>query len=128
MSDIITATIVKVITKGYAEVVLWENDAPGDTHCIAENPEKAKRGDIVELKPALPSKAAPAEWLPYLAVPLCFAIGMFLESGRSLSDQLLSGLILALMGFVIGWIATRKSRMRRMMEYKITKIIKKADD
>jgi hypothetical protein len=128
MPAVVMATITRVITQGYAEAVLWENGEPGKERCVAENLEKAKRGDVVELKPAKPWKKARGEWLPYLVVPLFFVIGMLLERGGAGAEHLLSGGILALLGFLLIWLTTRRTRMRRAMRYEVVCIVQKARD
>ena len=128
MPGTVTATITKVITKGYAEAVLWENGAPGEERCITENFELAKRGDVVELKPAPHESGSLRDRLPYLVVPLFFVIGILLERGGTLGQRLLTGAILALLGFVMIWLTTRRTRMRQVMQYEVVRILEKAPD
>ena len=59
MCEPITATITRVITKGYAECALWENGAPGKRHCIIEDSFGSRRGAVVELASASPRPAWP---------------------------------------------------------------------
>ena len=62
MCEPITATITRVITKGYAECALWENGAPGKRHCIIEDSFGSRRGAVVELASATPRPTgAPGE-------------------------------------------------------------------
>ena len=77
MCEPVAATITRVITKDYAECVLWVNGAPGKRHCIIEDPFGARRGDVVELAPASP-REEPLARLAYLAVPVFFAMGCLL--------------------------------------------------
>lgn len=73
MCEPITATITRVITKGYAECALWENGAPGKRHCIIEDSFGSRRGAVVELASSSP-REEPLARLAYLAVPVFFAM------------------------------------------------------
>ncbi|MGN0985198.1 MAG: hypothetical protein ACI4OU_01785 [Candidatus Enterenecus sp.] len=128
MPDTVTATITKEITKGYAEAILWENGAPGEERCIVRNPERARRHDVVELTPVSPEERSRRDMLPYLVVPLFFVIGMLLERYGTLGQRLLSGAILALLGFLLMWLTTRRTRMRQVMSYEVVQILEKAPD
>ena len=127
MCEPVAATITRVITKDYAECVLWENGAPGKRHCIIEDPFGARRGDVVELAPASP-REEPLARLAYLAVPVFFAMGCLLGGAGSIADRLTSGGVLALLTFVMAWLMNRRARMRRIMEYRVTRALAPASD
>jgi positive regulator of sigma E activity len=121
------ATVTREFTKGYAEVALWENGSPGKTRCVAENFEKAKRKDVVELEPAQPWEDRFAR-LAYLIVPVVFALGMWASRGQSLQNMLLSGGIMAVMAFVVAWLMNRPARLRNRLEYRVVRVLEAHKD
>jgi hypothetical protein len=123
----IIATVTREFTQGYAEVALWENGAPGKTLCVAENFEKAKRKDVVELEPAQPWNDRLAK-SAYLIVPAAFLLGMWASRNQPFQSQLLSGGILAVMGFVISWLMNRRARLRKRLEYRVVRVMQEHDD
>lgn len=127
MCEPITATIIRVITKGYAECALWENGAPEKRHCIIEDSFGSRRGAVVELASASP-REEPLARLAYLAVPVFFAMGCLLGGAGGIADRLTAGGVLALLTFVMAWLMNRRARMRRIMEYRVTRVLAPASD
>jgi hypothetical protein len=123
----ILATVTREFTKGFAEVALWEDGAPSKTLCVAENFEKAKRKDVVELEPAQPW-TDPIAKTSYLMVPALFLLGVWVSGSQSLPERLLSGGILAVMGFVVSWLMNRRARLRRRLEYRVIRVVQPSDD
>lgn len=122
MCEPITATITRVITKGYAECALWENGAPGKRHCIIEDSFGSRRGAVVELASSSP-REEPLARLAYLGGPRLLRHGLPGSGGAgSIADRLTSGGVLALLTFVMAWLMNRRARMRRIMEYRVTRV------
>lgn len=123
----VTATVTDILTEGYIEVAPWEDGKPGARRCIAETfEEKQRRGDVVELKSAKPWDE-PIARIAYLIVPVLFVFGYAVNSG-SVPDKLLSGLILGGLGFVLAWLMNRRARLRRRLEYRVTRTVQRAKD
>lgn len=119
-----TATIAKEITTGYAEAILWEDGRPGKERCITENYKQAERGDVVELKSAPPWIDRTAK-LPYLMVPVMFALGFMINAAGLPTERVAAGAVLALLTFGTAWIMTRRARMRRAMAWEVVRILEK---
>ena len=123
----ITATVTDILTEGYIEVAPWEDGKPGANRCIAETFEKKqRRGDVVELKPAKPWDE-PIARIAYLIVPVLFLFGYALNRS-SVPEKVLSGLILGVLGFVLAWLMNRRARLRRRLEYRVTRTVQRAKD
>lgn len=123
----VTATVTDVLTEGYIEVAPWVDGKPGSERCIAETFEKKqRRGDVVELKPAKPWDE-PIARVAYLIVPILFVFG-YAVNGGSVLDKVLSGLILGGLGFVLAWLMNRRARLRRRLEYRVTRTLQKSKD
>lgn len=123
----VTATVTDILTEGYIEVAPWVDGRPGPDRCIAETFEKKqRRGDVVELKPAKPWDE-PIARVAYLVVPVLFILGYTINSG-SLLDKALSGLILGGLGFVLAWLMNRRARLRRRLEYRVTRTLQQSKD
>ena len=123
----ITATVTDILTEGYIEVAPWEDGKPGPNRCIAETfEEKQRRGDVVELKPAKPWDE-PIARIAYLIVPVLLVFG-YAVNRSSVPEKLLSGLILGGLGFVLAWLMNRRARLRRRLEYRVTRTVRKAQD
>ena len=120
-----TATVTDILTKGFAEVMIPPEDGGKSRRCIAANDLDAKRGDLVELKPATPWND-PIARTSYLMVPALFLLGLYLDQGK-LSERVLSGLILAALGFILSWLMNRRARLRRRLEYRIVHITKRVE-
>ena len=74
MKNIEQAQVTHIFCENYIEVTLLENGVPGPRRCVAEDYENAKRGDLVELKPATPWNE-PIAKLAYLVAPVLFLLG-----------------------------------------------------
>ena len=123
----VTATVTDILTEGYIEVAPWEDGKPGPNRCIAETfEEKQRRGDVVELKPAKPWDE-PIARIAYLIVPVLFLFG-FGVNGGPVMDKVLSGLILGGLGFVLAWLMNRRARLRRRLEYRVTRTLQQSKD
>ena len=123
----VTATVTDILTEGYIEVAPWEDGKPGPRRCIAETFEKKqRRGDVVELKSAKPWDE-PIARVAYLIVPVLFVFGYAVNSG-SVPEKALSGLILGGLGFVLAWLMNRRARLRRRLEYRVTRTLQQAKD
>lgn len=123
----VTATVTDILTEGYIEVAPWVDGKPGPDRCIAETFEKKqRRGDVVELKPAKPWDE-PIARIAYLIVPVLFLFGDGVNSG-SVTDKVLSGLILGILGFVLAWLMNRRARLRRRLEYRVTRTLQQSKD
>ena len=120
-----TATVIKVYTRNYAEVAIWENGKPGPERRIAENMFEARREDVVEVEPAEPKTGG--SWKPYLMVPGLYLLGLIAQPGASLQTRLINGMILGFMGFVAAWLLTRRYRMQRLMSCRVTRIVKESE-
>lgn len=124
---VVNGTVTEIFTEGYIEVAIWENDKPGQRRCVAETDEKKqRRGDIVELRPAKPTDE-PIARLAYLMAPALFALGLLLNRG-ALLDKVLSGAILGFLGFVMAWLMNRRARLRRRLEYRVSRTIQESPD
>lgn len=123
----VTATVTDILTEGYIEVAPWVDGKPGPDRCIAETFEKKqRRGDVVELKPAKPWDE-PIARIAYLIAPVLFVLGCAVNRG-SVPDKVLSGLILGGLGFVLAWLMNRRARLRRRLEYRVTRTLQRSRD
>lgn len=140
-----TAKITKNITHGFSEILLSPEDWKCDANCtdcemscpfdekdglrvIAdEGGLDVRRDDIVLVEKAAGQNIKAAN-IVYIMVPLMFLLGYFLGKalGQSQTDMLVTGGIFALLNFILAWLMNRKVRMRRRMEYRITKLVYKA--
>jgi hypothetical protein len=55
-------------------------------------------------------------------------MGCLLGGAGSIADRLTSGGVLALLTFVMAWLMNRRARMRRIMEYRVTRVLAPASD
>ncbi len=127
MPNTITATVTDVLTKGYAEVAPWEDGKPGPRRCIAEDAHDARRGDVVELKPAKASDDPYAKAI--YAMPVLSAVAAaLLVRGQSWPERILTGALVGVMVFVLAWIKNRKVRLRRKLAYEVVRIVQSVKD
>lgn len=128
------AKVTDILSTGYAEVaVLDEQGNPGKERLIAKDEQpkkqKARRGDIVEIIPIRHQVETNSRSQYFYILPvILFAVGYTLSKDYSTPEKLLTGAILAVMGFVAAWILNRKARLSTRQEYKVTKIIKKDEN
>ena len=120
----VLATVTDIMTSGYAEVMLWENGAPGKRRAIAESPKnvKARRGDVVELEP-LDARSVKFANILYIIPAVFFILGLAVTRSPSWGERIFAGLIVGFMAFVATWIINRRSRMIRRQEYLITRVV-----
>lgn len=126
MKNVKQAQVTHIFCENYIEIALLENGAPGSRRCVAEDFEKAKRGDLVEVKPATPWDE-PIARIAYLAAPALFLLGMIVGGRLALPDRLLASALLALLGLCVGWLMNRRARLRRRLEYRVVRVTQRAD-
>lgn len=126
MKHVEQAQVTHIFCENYIEVAPLENGVPGPRRCVAEDFEKAKRGDLVELKPATPWNE-PIAKLAYLIAPALFLLGLVVGGRLALPERLLACALLALLGLCIGWMMNRRARLRRRLEYRVVRVTKRAD-
>lgn len=126
MKKVEQAVVSHIFCENYIEVTLLEDGVPGQRRCVAEDFEKAKRGDTVELKPATPWNE-PIAKLAYLIVPALFVLGLVVGGGLDLPERLLASGLLALLGLCVGWLMNRRARLRRRLEYRVIRVTKRAN-
>ena len=127
MKNIEQAQVTHIFCENYIEVALLENGVPGPRRCVAEDYENAKRGDLVELKPATPWNE-PIAKLAYLVAPVLFLLGLIVGGRLALPERLLASSLLALLGLCVGWLMNRRARLRRRLEYRVVRITKRANN
>lgn len=120
------ATITHIFTKDYVEVAL--SDGPGQMRAVAEAHEKVMRGDAVALEPAMP-RQEPGTWIIYALPVISFILGYFLGRAAQLdvANRLAAGCVLGVLAFVLAWIANRRTRLRRVMKYRVIRVLQKAE-
>ena len=127
------AKVTDVLSTGYAEVVLIdENGRPGRKRFVAYDSlpkkQKARRGDVVDITSVRGRDTTNSRMRFFYLLPLIlFAVGYIIPKAYSVPERVLTGIILAVMGFVIAWILNRKVRLANRQEYKIIKVVKKAE-
>lgn len=126
MKHVEQAQVTHIFCENYIEVAPLENSVPGPRRCVAEDFEKAKRGDLVELKPATPWNE-PIAKLAYLIAPALFLLGLVVGGRLALPERLLASALLALLGLCIGWLMNRRARLRRRLEYRVVRVTRRAD-
>lgn len=126
MKHVEQAQVTHIFCENYIEVAPLENGVPGPRRCVAEDFEKAKRGDLVELKPAKPWNE-PIAKLAYLIAPALFLLGLVVGGRLALPERLLACALLALLGLCIGWLMNRRARLRRRLEYRVVRVTRRAD-
>ena len=55
-------------------------------------------------------------------------MGCLLGGAGGIADRLTAGGVLALLTFVMAWLMNRRARMRRIMEYRVTRVLAPASD
>lgn len=131
----IIAKVTDVMTTNFAEVRVIDDaeqkagfdvaeDRKGEKY-IAQFDKKnlnVRRGDIVEIVP-LEARTMTEARIAYIGPLLCFVVGFLVSKNLELSERILSGVILAVMSFVISWLMNRRARMLKRQEYKVVSII-----
>lgn len=128
---ITTAIVTDNISDGFAEVApLGEDGEPEKRRCIAENPKsvKAKRGDVVEMKPAKPRDVSSTARLAYILPVVAFALVVILMGNTPWGERLIDAAILGFLFFIFAWLMNRRSRLLKRLEFTITKVTKKKFD
>lgn len=127
MKNVEQAQVTHIFCENYIEVALLEDGKPGERRCVAEDFEKAKRGDLVEVKPAKPWDE-PIARLAYLIPAALFVLGLIIGGRLALPERLLASAMLALLGFCAAWLMNRRARLRRRLEYRVVRVTKRADN
>ncbi|MBQ6663918.1 MAG: SoxR reducing system RseC family protein [Firmicutes bacterium] len=121
------AKVTDVLTTGFAEVDLIGDDfeSLGEERCIAQFEKKVKvhRGDYVELV-LLPSRRMTEARIAYIIPLICFAFGVLVTKTLGWGERILSGVILAVMAFVVSWLMNRRARLLQRQEYEVVRVIK----
>ena len=126
MKQVEQARVTHIFCENYIEVAPFEDGKPGDRRCMAEDFEKAKRGDLVEIKPAKPWDEPIAKYA-YLIPAVLFVLGLAIGGRLALPQRLLAAALLAQLGFCAAWLMNRRSRLRRRLEYRVVRVVKRAD-
>ena len=126
MKNVEQAQVTHIFCENYIEVAPFEDGKPGARRCVAEDFEKAKQGDLVELKPAKPWDEPIAKYA-YLIPVVLFIFGVVIGGRMALPERLLASALLALLGFCMAWLMNRRSRLRRRLEYRVVRVTKRAD-
>ena len=127
MKHVEQAQVTHIFCENYIEVALLEDGKPGERRCVAEDFEKAKRGDLVEIKPAKPWDEPIAKYA-YLIPAVLFVLGLAIGGRLALPQRLLASAMLALLGFCVAWLMNRRSRLRRRLEYRVVRVTKRGDN
>ncbi|MDE6589918.1 MAG: hypothetical protein K2K53_06165, partial [Oscillospiraceae bacterium] len=94
MKKVEQAQVTHIFCENYIEVAPLEGGVPGPRRCVAEDFEKAKRGDLVELKPAKPWSEPIAKFI-YLLPVVLFLAGLAIGGRLALPERLLASDFLA---------------------------------
>ena len=127
MKDVEQAQVTHIYCDNYIEVTLLEDGVPGKRRGVAEDFEKAKRGDLVEIKPAKPWNE-PIAKIAYGIPVILFLVGLVVGGRLALPERLLASALLALLGLFMAWLMNRRARMRRRLEYRVIRVTKRAND
>ncbi len=122
----VTATIVSVITDGYAQAALWEGEGPGEERPIVENGLDAKKKDVVALEPLKRGKGSQGPSgavLMYGLVPVLCVLGWVLSRQASLAEHFGGAALLGVPGLLLAWLVNRKNRMRRVASYRVVEVL-----
>ena len=76
----------------------------------------------MEIAP-LASRTMTEARIAYIGPLLCFIVGFLASKNLEMGERILSGVILAVMAFVISWLMNRRARMLKRQEYKVVSII-----
>ena len=125
----LTGKVTDVLTDGYVEIMLSDDEKAFDDRHIAENPKsvKAKRGDIVVLEEAQPYSLKIAR-IAYAFPVAAFILGIIIPEGLGMAERIMAGLLLAVMCLVIAWLMNRKARLVSRLEYTIVRIQHRKND
>ena len=137
------AKINKVMTKGYAEILLAPADWTCELNCAVcpENPcphvhkncdramaecyDDVRRGDLVLVEPAKGYDTKYAR-SAYIMVPIAFVLGC--AFGRSmhydLANTLVMGGLMAVLSFLLAWLMNKQARMRRVIEWRMVDVLR----
>lgn len=126
MKKVEQAQVTHIYCENYIEVTLLEDGEPGERRCVAEDFEGAKRGDLVEVKPAKPWNEPIAKYA-YVIPVLLFLAGLVIGGRLALPERLLASALLALLGCCIAWLMNRRARLRRRLEYRVVRVTRRAD-
>ena len=140
------AKIHKVMTKGYAEILLAAESWQCDLNCKScpENPcphinkkceramaecyDDARYGDLILVEPAKGYETKYAR-SAYIMVPIAFVLGC--AFGRSmdydLANTLVMGGLMTVLSFLLAWLMNKQARMRRVIEWRMVDVLRETD-
>ncbi len=140
------AKVLKIMTKGYAEILLpvegWQCDM--DCQVCPENPcphihnkcnramaecfDDVRRGDLIMVEPAKGYNTKYAR-TAYIMVPIAFVLGCVF--GRSmnydLANTLVMGGLMTVLSFLLAWLMNKQARMRRIIDWRMVDILRETD-
>ena len=140
------AKVFKVMTKGYAEILLpvegWQCDM--DCRVCPHNPcphvhnkceramaecfDDVRRGDLIMVEPAKGYNTKYAR-SAYIMVPLAFVLGC--AFGRSMNydmaNTLVMGGLMTVLSFLLAWLMNKQARMRRVIEWRMVEMLRETD-
>ena len=142
----VPAKITKIMTKGYAEILLPEDGWQCDLNCrycpnnpgphlhnkceraVAECFDDARRGDLIAVQPAKSYETKGAR-LAYLIVPIMFVLGCVFGKimNYDLANTLVMGGVMAFLNLVLAWLMNRQARMRRVIEWRMVDVLRETD-
>lgn len=140
------AKIHKIMTRGYAEILLAPEDWQCDLNCAhcPENPcphvnkgceramaecfDDARYGDLILVEPAKGYNTKYAR-SAYIMVPIAFVLGI--AFGRSmdydLTNTLVMGGLMTVLSFLLAWLMNKQARMRRVIGWRMVDMLRQTD-
>lgn len=143
---VMPAKISKVMTKGYAEILLPVADWQCDMDCqvcpnnpcphihnkceraMAECYDDARRGDLIAVEPAKGYNTKYAR-SAYIMVPIAFVLGCLFGRGMNydLANTLVMGALMTVLSFLLAWLMNKQARMRRAIEWRMVDMLRETD-
>ena len=140
------AKVLKVMTRGYAEILLPVADWQCDMDCLVcpNNPcphihnkceramaecfDDVRRGDLIMVEPAKGYDTKYAR-SAYIMVPIAFVLGCrFGKSmGYDLANILVMGGLMTVLSFLLAWLMNKQARMRRVIEWRMVETLRQTD-
>jgi len=140
------AKVNKIMTKGYAEILLPVADWQCDMDCLVcpNNPcphihnkceramaecfDDVRRGDLIMVEPAKGYDTKYAR-SAYIMVPIAFVLGcLFGKSmGYDLTNILVMGGLMTVLSFLLAWLMNKQARMRRVIEWRMVETLRQTD-
>ena len=140
------AKINKVMTKGYAEILVADADWQCDLDCnvcpnnpcphihkscergMAECFDSARRGDLILVEPAKGYDTKYAR-SAYLMVPVAFVLGCVFGKSMhyDLANTLVMGGLMTVLSFALAWLMNKQARMRRVIDWRMVDVLRETD-